>query len=410
MLSILKKIFGDKHSRDIKELWPIVAEINAEYEKIKNLSESQLAAKTLEFKERINKHTAETHQKIAELKSKLQSNEDFDRNAAYDELDNLEEQLNNEYEEILNEILPEAFAVVKCTCEKLVGKSWTVAGNKITWEMVPYDVQLMGGIVLHQGKIAEMATGEGKTLVATLPLYLNALTGRGVHLVTVNDYLALRDSEWMGEIYKFHGLTVGVILNTMNPEQRKIQYNCDITYGTNNEFGFDYLRDNMAIDKEFQVQRKHNFAIVDEVDSVLIDEARTPLIISGPVDVDDHKFNEMKPRIERLYRVQSNLVSKIVSEAETILNDENNKDINEAGKLLLRAQRGLPKHSKLAKVLSEPAHKKLVQETELEFLREKAKNMHIIDDELYFVIDEKNNTIDLTEKGREELAKGTGIE
>ncbi len=410
MLNFLKKIFGDKHTKDINELLPIVQKINEEYDKLKKLSDDELRAKTAEFKEKIQNYTAETRKKIEEIKAKLQSDEEFDRNAAYDELDELEEKLNEEYEEIMDEILPEAFAVVKSTCERLLGKSWTVAGNKITWDMVPYDVQLMGGIVLHQGKIAEMATGEGKTLVATLPLYLNALTGRGVHLVTVNDYLALRDSEWMGEIYKFHGLTVGVILNTMTPEQRKVQYNCDITYGTNNEFGFDYLRDNMAIDKEFQVQRKHNYAIVDEVDSVLIDEARTPLIISGPVDVDDHKFNEMKPRIERLYRLQSNLVSKIVTEAEALLNDSNNYNPTEAGKLLLRAQRGLPKHSKLAKVLSDPANKKLVQETELEFLREKAKNMHIIDDELYFVIDEKNNTIDLTEKGREELAKGTGME
>jgi preprotein translocase subunit SecA len=410
MINILKKIFGDKHTKETKLLWPIVEEINVEYEKIKNLSDDELRAKTAEFKEKIQNHTNETHGKIEELRLKLQSDEEFDRNAAYDDLDILDEQLNEDYEEIMNELLPEAFAVVKATCERLVGKSWTVAGNKITWEMVPYDVQLMGGIVLHQGKIAEMTTGEGKTLVATLPIYLNALTGRGVHLVTVNDYLALRDSEWMGEIYKFHGLTVGVILNTMTPDQRKVYYNCDITYGTNNEFGFDYLRDNMAIDKEFQVQRKHNYAIVDEVDSVLIDEARTPLIISGAVDVDDQKFNEMKPKIERLYRIQSNLVSKFVSDAEAILNDENNKNETEAGKLLLRAQRGLPKHSKLAKVLSEPTYKKLVQVTELEFLREKAKNMHVIDDELYFVIDEKNNTLDLTEKGREEISKGTGME
>jgi len=410
MLDFIKKIFGDKHTKETKILWPIVDEINVEYEKIKNLSDDELRVKTSEFKERIQNHTAETRTKIEELRIKLQSDEEFDRNAAYDDLDELEEQLNEEYEEVMNDLLPEAFAVVKATCERFVGKSWNVAGNKITWEMVPYDVQLMGGIVLHRGKIAEMTTGEGKTLVATLPIYLNALTGRGVHLVTVNDYLALRDSEWMGEIYKFHGLTVGVILNTMTPAQRKVQYNCDITYGTNNEFGFDYLRDNMAIDKEFQVQRKHNYAIVDEVDSVLIDEARTPLIISGPVDVDDQKFNEMKPKIERLYRIQSNLVSKLVSDAEAILNDDNNKNETEAGKLLLRAQRGLPKHSKLAKVLSEPTYKKLVQTTELEFLREKAKNMHIIDDELYFVIDEKNNTLDLTEKGREELAKGTGME
>jgi preprotein translocase subunit SecA len=409
MLEIFKKIFGDKHTKDIKLLWPVVEEINEEYEKIKDLSDEELKTKTPVFKERIQGYTAEIHQKIDELKARLQSDEEFDRHSAYDELDELEDELHEKYEEILDEILPEAFAVVKATCERLVGKSWTIVGTKITWDMVPYDVQLMGGVVLHQGKIAEMATGEGKTLVATLPLYLNALTGLGVHLVTVNDYLAQRDSEWMGEIFKFHGLTVGVILNTMTPEQRKVQYNCDITYGTNNEFGFDYLRDNMAVDKEHQVQRKHNYAIVDEVDSVLIDEARTPLIISGPVESDDQRFNEMKPKVERLYRLQSNFVAKIVSEAENLLS-RNGQDDKEAGVLLLRAYRGLPKNNKLVKVLSEPSYKKLMQATELEFLREKAKNMFIIDDELYFVIDEKNNTIDLTEKGREELAKGSGME
>lgn len=297
MLNIIKKVFGDKHTKDVKILSPIVDEINQEYEKIKNLSNDELKAKTPELKDKIQVFTTETRTKIDELKTKLQSDEDFDRNAAYDELDMLEEELNNKYEEILDQLLPEAFAVIKLTCEKLLGESWTVAGNKLVWDMVPYDVQLMGGVVLHQGKIAEMATGEGKTLVATLPMYLNALTGRGVHLVTVNDYLAKRDSEWMGEIFKFHGLTIGCILNTMNSEQRREHYNCDITYGTNNEFGFDYLRDNMSIDKEYQVQRVHNYAIVDEVDSVLIDEARTPLIISGPIEVDDQRFNEMKPKV-----------------------------------------------------------------------------------------------------------------
>jgi preprotein translocase subunit SecA len=409
MLNIIKKIFGDKHSKNVNELWPVVEEINEEYEKLKGLSDDELKAKTPEFKGKIEDYTAELRGKIEEIKTHLQSNEDFDRHTAYDELDKLNEELNDKYEEILDQLLPEAFAVVKITCERLVGKSWTVAGHKITWDMVPYDVQLMGGIVLHQGKIAEMATGEGKTLVATLPLYLNSLTGRGVHLVTVNDYLALRDSEWMGEIFRFHGLTVGCILNTMNSEQRKQHYNCDITYGTNNEFGFDYLRDNMAVDKESQVQRVHNYAIVDEVDSVLIDEARTPLIISGPVETEDQRFDEMKPKVERLHRIQTNFVAKIVQEAENLLK-ANGQDSRDAGILLLRAYRGLPKNNKLAKVLSEPSYKKLMQETELEFLREKAKNMHIIDDELYFVIDEKNNTIDLTEKGREELAKGSGFE
>jgi preprotein translocase subunit SecA len=408
MLEILKKIFGDKHTKDTKLLWPVVEEIKEEYEKIKDLTEDELKAKTVEFKEKIQIYTAELRQQIEVLKERLRADEDFDRQPLYDELAEQEDQLNDKYEEILDQLLPEAYAVVKATCQKLVGKTWTVAGNKIIWDMVPYDVQLMGGVVLHQGKIAEMATGEGKTLVATLPLYLNALTGRGVHLITVNDYLALRDSEWMGEIYKFHGLTVGVILNTMNPDDRKREYDCDITYGTNNEFGFDYLRDNMAIEKQNQVQRKYNYAIVDEVDSVLIDEARTPLIISGAVDVDDQKFDEMKPKVERLVRLQSGFVAKLVADAENSLKEDSNS--TEAGIYLFRAYRGLPKSNKLTKVLSEPANKKLMNSTEMEFLREKAKNMHVIDEELYFVIDEKNNTIDLTEKGREELARGSGIE
>ena len=408
MLKLIKKIFGDKSEKDVKELWPVVKEINEEYEKLKNLSDDELKAKTAEFKEKINNYTDVTRKAIGELRAKLQSDEEFDRQAAYDEVDALEEKLIDEYEEILNQLLPEAFAVIKSTCERLLGKTWTVVGNKTTWDMVPYDVQLIGGIVLHQGKIAEMATGEGKTLVATLPMYLNALTGRGVHLVTVNDYLAQRDSEWMGEIFKFHGLTVSCILNTMDPLQRKEQYAADITYGTNNEFGFDYLRDNMAVEKEGQVQRGHNYAIVDEVDSVLIDEARTPLIISGPVDVDDHKFDEMKPKIERIFRKQKNLVATMLQEAEKLL--ESNDGITEAGVHLFRAHRGLPKSNKLAKLTSEPSYKKLLLDTELEYLREKAKNMHVIDDELYFVIEEKNNTIDLTEKGREELALGSGIE
>jgi preprotein translocase subunit SecA len=411
MRNFIKKVFGDKNAKDVKLLSPVADEIKQEYEKIKDLSEDQLKAKTTEFKEKIQEYTAEIRGKITDIKTKLQSDEDFDRIAAYDDLDALEEELNDKYEEILDQLLPEAFAVVKLTCEKLLGQTWNVAGNKTTWDMVPYDVQLMGGVVLHQGKIAEMATGEGKTLVATLPLYLNALTGRGVHLITVNDYLAKRDSEWMGEIFKYHGLTVGCIINTMNSEQRKEQYACDITYGTNNEFGFDYLRDNMSIDKEYQVQREHNYAIVDEVDSVLIDEARTPLIISGPVEVDDQKFNEMKPKVEKLYRLQVSLISKIVQEAEALLAGDGGgkSSTSEAGVLLLRASRGLPKHSKLAKITTEPEYKKLVQSTEMEYLREKAKYMHIIDDELYFVIDEKNNTIDLTEMGREELAKGSGL-
>jgi preprotein translocase subunit SecA len=349
MLNLFKKLFGDKHEKDIAPLRPIVVEINKYFEECKNLSDEQLKQKTDSFKEIIQNGTAEIRGKIDELNTELQSNEEFDRQAIHDQLEELETELQAKFEEILDELLPEAFAVVKDTCRRLVGTSWTVMGHKQNWDMVPYDTQLMGGVVLHQGKIAEMATGEGKTLVATLPMYLNALTGRGVHLVTVNDYLAQRDSEWMGEIFKFHGLTVGVILNTMSPDQRKVQYACDITYGTNNEFGFDYLRDNMAVDKDHQVQRPHNYAIVDEVDSVLIDEARTPLIISGAVDVDDQKFDEMKPNIERLHRLQTNFVAKIIQEAEELLTNSTDKNASfEAGKSLLRAYRGLPKSKKLA--------------------------------------------------------------
>ncbi len=406
--TLLKKIFGDKNTHALKELWPIVDQINQEFEKLKDLTDDELKAKTTRFKEYIQNETADLRNKIDELKNQLtQIQSAEEKHKIYDEIEELEKELDEKYEEILNELLPQAFAVVKETCRRLVGKSWEVAGNKITWDMVPYDVQLLGGIVLHQGKIAEMATGEGKTLVATLPLYLNALTGRGVHLVTVNDYLAKRDSEWMGEIFKFHGLTVGCILNTMDTQERIKQYQCDITYGTNNEFGFDYLRDNMAVSKDQCVQRGHNYAIVDEVDSVLIDEARTPLIISGPVEKTEHKFDEMKPKVERLFRKQANLVASIVKEAEQLLQSNDPKDREKAGILLLRAHRGFPKNKALMKILAEPENKKLLQQTELEFLRENAKRMPEIDEELYFAIDEKLNQIDLTEKGREELAQGS---
>ena len=409
MLSgFMKKIFGDKNAKALSELWPIVDEINAEYDKLKDLTDDQLRGKTAEFKQILQNETAELRDKIDALLEKLKLDDlEEDRHKIYDELEQLESELNDKYEEILNKLLPQAFAVVKDTCRRLLGKSWDAAGNKITWDMVPYDVQLFGGIVLHEGRIAEMATGEGKTLVATMPIYLNALTGRGVHLVTVNDYLANRDSEWMGEIYKFHGLTVGCILNTMDPEQRKSIYQCDITYGTNNEFGFDFLRDNMSISKENRVQRGHNYAIVDEVDSVLIDEARTPLIISGPVGSTEHKFYDMKPRVERLFRKQASLVANLVQEAEKLLTSGDSSNLELAGINLLRAQRGLPKNKRLMKLFGEPEYKKLMQKTELEFLRESAKRMPEIDAELYFAIDEKQNTIDLTEKGVEELAVGS---
>lgn len=405
--NLFKVVFGDKNTKAQKELWPVVNEINEIYQTLQNLTDDELRGKITSLRERLNDETRELREKIDEHNTRLKSDDEKDMQKVYDELDEVQAELDEKYEELLDEILPEVFAIVKDTCRRLVGSQYTVMGHKVTWDMVPYDVQLMGGIVLHQGKIAEMATGEGKTLVATLPIFLNALTGRGVHLVTVNDYLAQRDAEWMGEIYKFHGLTVGVILTNMSPEKRRESYNSDIVYGTNNEFGFDYLRDNMASDSEYQVQRDHIYAIVDEVDSVLIDEARTPLIISGPVDDDNQKFDEMKPKIERLFKIQNDLVASILKQGEDMMKNAPSKDqMTEAGVHFFRAYRGLPKHSRLLKVMAEPEYRKLIQETELEYLREKGKNMHIIDDELFFVIDEKNNTIELTDKGREELARG----
>ncbi len=406
MLDVLRKIFGSKHEKDVQQLLPIVEEINRHFESYKSLSDDELRAKTGEFKKRIVDETTEINAHLEELHERLKTEIPFEeREKVYDEIDDGEKELHETIKEILDEILPEAFAVVKDTCRRLVGEVWDVAGNKVSWDMVPFDVQLIGGIVLHQGKIAEMATGEGKTLVATLPMYLNALAGKGVHLVTVNDYLALRDSQWMGKIFEFHGLKVGCILQNQDPPQRRVQYAADIMYGTNNEFGFDYLRDNMVGTPDDMVQRGHYYAIVDEVDSVLVDEARTPLIISGPVEVDDQKFGEMKPRVERIVAAQRNLVAKIVSDAETMLQDEKKRD--EAGILLLRANRGAPKNKKLIKIFSDGASKKLMQETESIYLAEQSKRMHEIDDELYFAIDEKNHSIDLTEKGRELLAGST---
>jgi preprotein translocase subunit SecA len=403
MLDFIKKMFGSKHERDVRNLWPIVAEINTIWETLCELSDDQLREKTAEFRRKIEENTAEIKGEIAKLQESLKEDTSFsDREGIYNELDGLNKRLDVAIEESLSEILPQAFAVVKETCRRLVGQTWDVAGNKTVWDMVPFDVQLLGAIVLHEGKISEMATGEGKTLVATMPTYLNALSGRGVHIVTVNDYLALRDSQWMGKIFEFHGLKIGVILQQMDPAQRRVQYASDITYGTNNEFGFDYLRDNMVVSAEEMVQRGHNYAIVDEVDSVLIDEARTPLIISGPVAVDDHKFNEMKPYVERLVNAQKNLVAKMTGEAEQMLQANNHED---AGVLLLRAQRGLPKNKKLLKLFSEPSNKTLVQKTERVYLQDQSSRMHEIDDELYFAIDEKSHTTDLTEKGRDFLAQ-----
>ncbi|MCI0706641.1 MAG: preprotein translocase subunit SecA [Ignavibacteriae bacterium] len=403
MLQFFKNVFGSKREKDVKVLVPIVAEINKHYEQLKGLTDEQLKAKTDEFRTRIKEATADIEKEIVELKEEVKQKQSFEeREDLYARVDELQKELDRAIESALGEILPEAYAVVKDACRRLVGKTWDVAGNKVVWDMVPFDVQLMGAIVLHQGKIAEMATGEGKTLVSTLPAYLNALPGRGVHIVTVNDYLALRDSQWVGKVHEFLGLKVGCILQPMDPQHRRVQYAADITYGTNNEFGFDYLRDNMVTTPEEMVQRGHNYTIVDEVDSVLIDEARTPLIISGPVAVEDHKFNEMKPHVERLVNAQKNLVAKVLTDAEQLLAQGNTK---EAGVPLLRANRGFPKNKKLLKIFSEPSNKTLVQETEKIYLRDQENRMHEIDDELYFSVDEKSRVIDLTEKGREFLAQ-----
>ena len=361
--NIITKIFGSKHDRDEKKILPLVMEINKYYEEYQSFSEEDLKAKTDEFKKRLSNG------------------------------------------ETLDDILPEAFAVVKEVCRRHVGKKWNVVGHELLWEMVPYDVQLIGGIVLHQGKIAEMATGEGKTLVATLPTYLNALTGKGVHIVTVNDYLAQRDAEWMGEIYKYLGLSVGIILNDMTPEERREAYLCDITYGTNNEFGFDYLRDNMAGSAEDMVQvRGHNYAIVDEVDNILIDEARTPLIISGPVSESTQKFSEMNPLVQRLVSKQMKLVTQLISEGEELLKQEK---VHEAGEKFLIAEKGAPKHRRLQKLYQDPSNKKLVREVENDYLRDKGQNKvseeHYFG-ELYYIVDEKSHIIDLTETGRNEIA------
>lgn len=407
MLKFLQKVFGSKNQKDVELLLPLVDQINEEFAKLSSLSDDELRGKTLEFKARIAEAIGEIEAEITELRTKLK--EDLPHEERHDTLTRiaeLEKERDAETRVVLDEILPEAFAVVKETCKRLVGQTWLAAGQPVKWEIVPYDVQLIGGIVLHQGKISEMATGEGKTLVATLPLYLNSLPGRGVHLVTVNDYLAQRDAEWMGKIFEFHGLTVGKILATMQPWDRKKEYACDITYGTNNEFGFDYLRDNMVTDAEDMVQRPHYFAIVDEVDSVLIDEARTPLIISGPVESSEHKFDEMKPMVEKLVNAQKNLVAKIVTEAEELLKSGDPKKKEEAGILLVRAHHGYSKNKRLSKIISEGDALKLMQTTELEYMRDQSRNMHLIDEELYFVIEEKNHSIDLTDKGREFLAGG----
>jgi preprotein translocase subunit SecA len=358
--NLITKIFGNKQMRDMRRLWPIVDLINEQYEQLQSLSDDELRAKTDEFRQRLSEG------------------------------------------ETLDDLLPEAFAVVKEACRRHVGQKWMAAGTEIMWDMVPFDVQLIGGIVLHQGKIAEMATGEGKTLVAVLPLYLNALAGQGVHLVTVNDYLARRDSEWMGKIFEFLGMTVGCLDKTEpGTPERRAQYECDITYGTNHEFGFDYLRDNMSTEVDQIVQRRgHFYAIIDEVDNILIDEARTPLIISGPVDRSTHRYNEIKPIVYELVKKQNELVNRLLDEAEELLKEDAHS--YEAGIKLLTVQKGLPKHKRLMKLRSEPGIQTLIEKVELDFMRD--KRMSEIEEQLYYVIDEKGHQVDLTEQGRQTLS------
>ncbi len=433
MFDFLKKIFGTKSAKDIQSLQVRVAEINSIFSSLQSVSADELRAKSAALKQKIQDAIAEDKAKIEAIKAKMANDETIDVNEKeelYKEIDVIDKDIIKTIEATLNTILPEAFAILKETARRfkdnpeievtaneqdkrfsndhnnievrngkaIYKNTWLAAGNEIKWDMVHYDVQLIGGMVLHQGKISEMATGEGKTLVSTLPVFLNALSGRGVHLVTVNNYLAKRDSEWNAPLFMFHGLTVDCIdKHEPNTQDRRDAYNCDITYGTNNEFGFDYLRDNMARDIQELVQRKHNFAIVDEVDSVLIDDARTPLIISGPTPQGDkHEFMEYKPRIEKLVNTQKMYIQTCITEAKKLFAEGKEK---EAGIPLLRAYRGLPKSSALQKFLSEQGAKTLLQKTENYYMQDQNKEMHKIDVELYFTVEEKNNQVDLTEKG-----------
>ena len=439
-LSTLGKIFGNKYDKDITKITPIIKDINNQYENLKNITHDDLRNKTTELKQRINDFISTEKTQINNLKeeslSKSISTEE--KEILYKEIDVLEKTILEKIEEILNTILPTAFAIVKETANRFTDNesieviasendkeiatkkdfiridgdkaiyqtAWDAAGTKIKWDMIHYDVQLIGGIVLHQGKIAEMQTGEGKTLSATLPIYLNALTGLGVHLVTVNDYLAKRDAQWMGPLFEFHGLNVDCIDNHHpNSEERKQAYLADITYGTNNEFGFDYLRDNMAKRPQDLVQRKLHYTIVDEVDSVLIDDARTPLIISGPTPKgDQHEYNEYKHKIEQLVNAQKKFVTTVISDAKKLLTEGDNE---EGGMNLLRAFRGLPRNKALIKFLSEEGIRTQLQKTENFYMQDQNKEMHKVDEKLYFVIDEKSNSIELTEKGLELMTSST---
>ena len=430
---LFKKIFGTKAERDLKQLRPMLDKVLAAYETIDKLDNDQLRAKCDELKAKIQEAIAADEKRIAEIKLEIETDIPLDKKEKLaTESDKLVKKVDETIETVLNEILPEAFAIMKSTARRFKENDvirvkatqfdrdlsatkefvsiegdyavwqnhWMAGGNEITWDMVHYDVQLISGIVLHQGKIAEMATGEGKTLVATLPVFLNALAGKGVHVVTVNDYLSKRDSEWMGPLYMFHGLSVDCIdKHQPNSPARRKAYACNITFGTNNEFGFDYLRDNMATAMDDLVQRKHHFAIVDEVDSVLIDDARTPLIISGPVPRgEDQQFVEYKPLVERLYNAQKTLVTNLLSEAKKLIAAGNEKD---GGILLFRAYKGYPKYKPLIKFLSEPGMKQLLQKVENYYIQDNEREMPFITDELYFVVSEKQHSVDMTDKGRD---------
>ena len=381
---ILSKIFGTKSDREIKKLSTEIDKINQSYESFLKKSDKELKDKTNELRDYVVKTRQKTEEQVKDITEKK---------IRYEKILKAEQ-------DALNSIMIDAFAIVKVVCKRMCGESWNVSGQNVSWNMIPYNVQILGAIILHKGKVAEMKTGEGKTLVATMPIYLNALTGRGVHVVTVNDYLAQRDAEWMGEVYKRLGLTVGYILNSMDNTKRREMYDRDITYGTNNEFGFDYLRDNMALQSEDKVQRGHSFAIVDEVDSVLIDEARTPLIISGAVDTPvDETFTKLKPGVQNLVKKQTSLVSDLVKEARMYIDQ---KDEEKAGLKLLQAQRGMPKHRQVMKIFQETGMLKLAQEVESTYTRD--KKMHEVDDILYFAIEEKSHVMDITEKGRNLLS------
>ena len=448
--NFLKSLFGDKSNRDMKLIQPIVEKVKAAYPEIQKLSNDELRAKTKELQQYVQDFAKEQKQQIAELKAKIENTPIDEREDIFNQIDKLEKEVLDLYEQALNEVLPTAFSIMKDTARRfaenedtivtatdfdrelasnpandfitidgdkaIYHNEWTAGGNKLKWNMVHYDVQLFGGIALHQGKIAEMATGEGKTLVATLPVFLNALTGNGVHMVTVNDYLAKRDSEWMGPLYMFNGLSVDCIdKHQPNSEARRKAYQADITFGTNNEFGFDYLRDNMALNPSDLVQRKHNFAIVDEVDSVLIDDARTPLIISGPIPKgDDQMFEEYQPLVERLYEVQRKQATELLAEAKqkiTAGQEKNDKQLLEEGFLALyRSYKALPKNKPLIKYLSEDGIKAGMLSTEEYYMANNNREMPKAIEPLYFVVDEKLNSADLTDKGTAWLAKQTGRE